>query len=302
MLRVVSRKWILFCVLSIVDWKNLVDMSLLGFIFSKSLEFAEHEGDVSVQDLRQERKTGFPWGEGVHGTVQWFVDIRYFDLHPLKFNRINRNLYSSFFANLFCSKNKKKYSKFFIQQNNERKRRLHTGLSELCHHLAFLASLAGVASEMEGLVQYEDLLTLLTCLQCGCLVSPPVAQCRKGHLYCLSCKWAPLNCSPTDPPQIRKSQGLNSCRICKQTFVDAPNQALEKMVGMIGLPCKYGARGCSELVFLPSRLQHETLCRSQKTTNNNKNNNNQSPDFDRLSVSTHKMVATKFSPTRWPPT
>merc|ERR1719204_3072581 len=138
----------------------------------------------------------------------------------------------------------------------------------------------GVASDCRGLVQYEDLLTLLTCLQCGCLVSPPVAQCRKGHLYCLSCK---------------KSQGLNSCRICKQTFVDAPNQALEKMVGMIGLPCKYGARGCSELVFLPSRLQHETLCRSQKTTNNNKNNKNQSPDFDRLSVSTHKMVATRFS-------
>ena len=66
---------------------------------------------------------------------------------------------------------------------------------------------------------------------------------------------------------------MNSCRICKQTFVDAPNQALEKMVGMIGLPCKYGARGCSELVFLPSRLQHETLCRSQKTNDNNNNNN-----------------------------
>ena len=47
---------------------------------------------------------------------------------------------------------------------------------------------SGVSSDMSGLVQYEDLLTLLTCLQCGCLVSPPVAQCRKGHLYCLSCK------------------------------------------------------------------------------------------------------------------
>ena len=55
--------------------------------------------------------------------------------------------------------------------------------------------------------------------------------------------------------------------------MDAPNQALEKMVGMIGLPCKYGARGCSELVFLPSRLQHETLCRSKKTNDNNNNNN-----------------------------
>merc|ERR1711971_763964 len=46
----------------------------------------------------------------------------------------------------------------------------------------------GVASDCRGLVQYEDLLSLLTCLQCRCLVSPPVAQCRKGHLYCLSCK------------------------------------------------------------------------------------------------------------------
>merc|ERR1711963_1225009 len=70
----------------------------------------------------------------------------------------------------------------------------------------------------------EDSATLLTCLQCRCLVSPPVAQCRKGHLYCLSCK---------------KREQLNSCKICKQTFVDAPNQALEKMVGLIGLPCKY---------------------------------------------------------------
>ena len=52
--------------------------------------------------------------------------------------------------------------------------------------------ISGVASDCRGLVQYEDLLTLLTCLQCRCLISPPVAQCRKGHLYCLSCKWALL--------------------------------------------------------------------------------------------------------------
>jgi len=108
----------------------------------------------------------------------------------------------------------------------------------------------GVASDCRGLVQYEDLLSLLTCLQCRCLVSPPVAQCRKGHLYCLSCK---------------KTQQLSSCKICKQTFVDAPNQALEKMVGLIGLPCKYGERGCTDLIFLPSRLQHETLCRFRPT-------------------------------------
>ena len=104
----------------------------------------------------------------------------------------------------------------------------------------------GAPTSSTGLVQYEDMLALLTCLQCGELVSPPVVQCRKGHLYCSSCK---------------ASHHLLSCRICKQTFVDAPNQALEKMVTFIGLPCKYGQRGCTEVVFLPSRLQHESLCK-----------------------------------------
>ena len=99
---------------------------------------------------------------------------------------------------------------------------------------------------MAGLVKHEDMLSLLTCLHCGQLVSPPLAQCRKGHLYCASCKTA---------------HRLTSCRICKQTFVEAPNQALEKMVTLIGLPCKFGEWGCPEVVFLPSRLQHQSLCR-----------------------------------------
>ena len=132
-------------------------------------------------------------------------------------------------------------------------------------------TISGVASDCRGLVQYEDLLVVLTCLQCRCLVSPPVSQCRKGHLYCLSCKSV-----PNLFPQLfnlfnrnRKAQQLSSCKICKQTFVDAPNQALEKMVGLIGLPCKYGDRGCTELIFLPSRLQHETLCRFSHHISNN---------------------------------
>merc|ERR1711962_79868 len=82
--------------------------------------------------------------------------------------------------------------------------------------------------------------------QCTQLVSPPMSQCRKGHLYCSSCK---------------TNNRIISCKICKQTFVEAPNLALERLVTMIGLPCKYGDRGCQEVVFLPSRLQHESLCR-----------------------------------------
>ena len=66
-----------------------------------------------------------------------------------------------------------------------------------------------------------DLLHHLTCSSCTLLVAPPVAQCRKGHLYCRNCR------------------NNNSCKICKQTFVDAPNIALEKILSLIALPCKY---------------------------------------------------------------
>jgi len=99
----------------------------------------------------------------------------------------------------------------------------------------------GSAISSTGLICYSDLLQMLTCPSCSCTVSPPVFQCRKGHLYCRDCR-------------------TNSCKICKQTFVDAPNLALEKIITLIALPCKYGPRGCSSSVFLPTRLQHETVC------------------------------------------
>jgi len=99
----------------------------------------------------------------------------------------------------------------------------------------------GSAISSTGLICYSDLLQMLTCPSCSCMVSTPVSQCRKGHLYCKNCK-------------------TNSCRICKQTFVDAPNLALEKILTLIALPCKYGPQGCPSSVFLPSRLQHETVC------------------------------------------
>merc|ERR1711971_605246 len=124
----------------------------------------------------------------------------------------------------------------------------------------------GVASDCRGLVQYEDLLTLLTCLQCRCLVSPPVAQCRKGHLYCLSCK---------------KTQQLSSCKICKQTFVDAPNQALEKMVGLIGLPCKYAREAALTSSSFPAGF-----------------NMKHSAGFGRLSANSSSLVVTRCLHTR----
>jgi len=97
-----------------------------------------------------------------------------------------------------------------------------------------------------GRMKYEDMLTVLKCRHCSELTSPPLVQCRKGHIYCRACK---------------VNNKLIQCGMCKQTFVDAPNQALDQLVRLIAIPCKYGTRGCAEFVFLDSRLQHETLCK-----------------------------------------
>ena len=91
----------------------------------------------------------------------------------------------------------------------------------LCGEVADIKT-AGAALPSTGLICYSDLLHLLTCPACSCLVSPPVSQCRKGHLYCRDCRTN------------------NSCRICRQTFLEAPNIALETVMALIALPCRYG--------------------------------------------------------------
>jgi hypothetical protein len=57
------------------------------------------------------------------------------------------------------------------------------------------------------------------------VISKYLAMLRKGHVYCLSCK--------ADKKTLQ-------CATCKQTFVDAPNLALDRMVRLIAVPCKYG--------------------------------------------------------------
>ena len=42
-----------------------------------------------------------------------------------------------------------------------------------------------------------------------------------GHIYCRICKKE------------------NVCKVCKQTFVDSPNLALERIIRLISLPCKH---------------------------------------------------------------
>lgn len=97
-----------------------------------------------------------------------------------------------------------------------------------------------------GRLKYKETMDLLTCNICNQLVTLPIIQCRKGHMYCRLCK---------------HDNKMMQCSICKQTFVEAPNLALEKLISFIAVPCKYSERGCEEFVFIDSRLQHETLCK-----------------------------------------
>jgi len=98
---------------------------------------------------------------------------------------------------------------------------------------------------MDGLLKYEDLMALLTCSQCQKFCGNSIVQCRKGHVICKTCK---------------AEAKITSCKICKQTFVDAPNVVLEKLISMIALPCRFRATGCAQFIFPDKKIEHETLC------------------------------------------
>ena len=98
---------------------------------------------------------------------------------------------------------------------------------------------------MDSLFKYEELVGLLSCGICEKYCGANLVQCRKGHVLCKGCK----------------AEGkITSCKICKQTFVDAPNLVLEKLISMIALPCRFRPSGCEEFVFSNAKLEHETFC------------------------------------------
>ena len=98
---------------------------------------------------------------------------------------------------------------------------------------------------MDGLLKYDDLVALLSCSLCGKFCGDNLLQCRKGHVICRVCK---------------NGNKITSCKTCKQTFVDAPNVVLEKMISMIALPCRFRNSGCSDFVFPDQKINHETFC------------------------------------------
>ncbi len=63
------------------------------------------------------------------------------------------------------------------------------------------------------LVDYDALIRHFDCPVCHDWVTPPIVQCRKGHIVCGPCK----------------SKGLKACPICKQRFSDVPNWMMEQV-------------------------------------------------------------------------
>ena len=86
------------------------------------------------------------------------------------------------------------------------------------------AKFTGESVELDGKVKYEDLLQLLSCVNCTEMVDTPVSHCRKGHLCCSSCR----------------ANMRTGCKVCKQTMVENPNIAMDRLLSFIALPCKFG--------------------------------------------------------------
>ena len=81
---------------------------------------------------------------------------------------------------------------------------------------AVLSATAASNGRMGGdpsLICYEELLKLFLCPGCQSLMTPPFAQCRKGHLLCPECK----------------QQSKNACPTCKQRFADCTNLMMEQV-------------------------------------------------------------------------
>jgi len=106
------------------------------------------------------------------------------------------------------------------------------------------ASASTGGNNSRRLVNYEALIRLFDCPVCHEWVSPPIAQCRKGHVVCGPCK----------------SKGLKACPICKQRFSEVNNWMMEQVSAVISFPCKFHSHGCREYSLLVHKVGHEALC------------------------------------------
>ncbi|XP_032785650.2 E3 ubiquitin-protein ligase sina isoform X1 [Daphnia magna] len=87
------------------------------------------------------------------------------------------------------------------------------------------------------------LLSLIECPVCLEPISPPVHQCRRGHLVCGKCK----------------SQ-LNQCPTCRDRMSEMRNFAVERMAELLKYPCRNAGLGCPVAILFSGKIAHELAC------------------------------------------
>ncbi|CAD5222555.1 unnamed protein product [Bursaphelenchus xylophilus] len=92
-------------------------------------------------------------------------------------------------------------------------------------------------------VNVDKLLNQLECPVCYQYCTPPVFQCKNGHLLCNCCLENVRNC-----PLCRQPHGVNRAL------------ALEKMIDMFQFPCEYRSRGCGAVMKLNEKIIHDETC------------------------------------------
>ncbi|KAA0186950.1 hypothetical protein HAZT_HAZT006239 [Hyalella azteca] len=91
---------------------------------------------------------------------------------------------------------------------------------------------------------------------CQMLMSPPLPQCRKGHIVCSQCK---LN-------------SKNVCPICKQRYAEGCNVMMEQVYHLLKLPCRFSSHGCTRLIVQAEKTEHEAYCSHRPVSCNYANN------------------------------
>lgn len=88
----------------------------------------------------------------------------------------------------------------------------------------------------------HNLVSILECPVCLDFMVPPIYQCSKGHIVCMTCR-----------PK------LILCPTCRARFADR-NLAMEKVAERLMYPCKNVVTGCTVTLRLKDKTAHEESC------------------------------------------
>lgn len=98
-------------------------------------------------------------------------------------------------------------------------------------------------SYTEMLSILQDMEESAKCCVCLEILQPPVQICKNGHAICSACKTT-----------------LVECPTCKVRFSKMIPVALNNILETLPKLCKNSGRGCSRLILMRSKNEHESVC------------------------------------------